>query len=100
MEADITLPHAGGLTCCGGLHNRRTLQRTHRFTYKQQHHAHQEHTMHLTLESPRGNGLFSRCGATTFALQIVAEQNDTINNKNKKCAVTTRHKVSEFIDLL
>ena len=54
--------------------------------------------MHLTLESPRGNGLFSRCGATTFALQIVAEQNDTI--KNKKCAVTTRHKVSEFIDLL
>ena len=36
-------------------------------------------TMHIKnirctcLESPRGNGLFSRCGATTFALQIVAD---------------------------
>ena len=50
MEANMMRPHAGGLTCRGGRHSRRTLQRTHRFTYmyKQHNRAHQEHTMHLT----------------------------------------------------
>ena len=103
---------AGGLTCRGGRHNRRTLERTHRFTYMYKQHNCTSGTynasdgirhaaMASSVDSPE---VFNACiqhaeEQTAFALQIVAD-GEMKKVQQKTLHVTTRHKVSACIILL
>ena len=103
---------AGGLTCRGGRHNRRTLERTHRFTYKYKQQNCTSGTynasdgirhaaMASSVDSPE---VFNACiqhaeEQTAFALQIVAD-GEMKKVQQKILHVTTRHKVSACIILL